>query len=99
MEPNPEVLLSVTESADWWTQLKARYMSQGGLIQSGVGWGGLRTAFWGARTSCAKVLPCEGAKRFKCQKKIRMEDQAAEVGGEETPVGTKHSDIDLYSII
>lgn len=31
MEPNPEMLLAVTESADWWTQLKARYMSQGGL--------------------------------------------------------------------
>lgn len=31
--------------------------------------------------------------------RIPERTQAAEVGGEETPVGTKHSDIDLYPII
>lgn len=58
----------------------------------------------GVRTLVQRFLRCKGA-AFKCSVRrsgdVRIPErtQADEVGGEETPVGTKQSEIDLYPII
>lgn len=36
MEPNPEMLLAVTESADWWTQLKPGTCPRVGWTADGI---------------------------------------------------------------
>lgn len=70
------------------------------LVWGGVGW--TADGILGRRTSCAKVLAMQGSKVSGARRsgwRIPERTQADEVGGEETPVGTKQSEIDLYPII
>ena len=72
------------------------------LVWGGVGW--TVDGFLGRENFLCKGSVMWGSKvvqvpRRRSEWRIPERTQAAEVGGEETPVGTKHSDIDLYPII